>query len=47
MIDHEVERIQKHRDGISRVLTSWKEDGLDIKNLGIFGGRVWKEGGGQ
>lgn len=47
MIDHGVEKILKHREDILRILADWRDDGLKAEELGILGGRVWKEWGGK
>lgn len=47
IVDNEVKMILRYRDNIAQILASWRDDGLETKDLGIFGGRVWAEGGGK
>lgn len=47
MRDHGIEKILKHREDILHILAGWRDDGLESEQLGIFGGRVWKEGDGR
>lgn len=47
MTDHGVENILRHRENILHILAGWRDDGLRADEVGLFGGRVWKEEGGK
>lgn len=47
IIDHRVEKILAYKENILQILTNWRDDGLSIEDIGIFGGRIWQEGAGK